>query len=88
MGSDAAKRVIFDILSHFDPSVVGPRLGRLRVQGRKEVETPNLMAVSSRGVVPHLTPDVIANTQITGVHMALEDCEFFHLSRVQVQYGF
>ena len=82
MGSEAVKRVLFEILSHVDPNVVGPRLGRLRVQGRKEIETPDFVAVTSRGVVPHISPDAIANTQIGGIHMALEDCEYFLLSRV------
>ncbi|TVY15766.1 Queuine tRNA-ribosyltransferase accessory subunit 2 [Lachnellula arida] len=66
--------LFFDIFGSFDPSSVTPRLGRLRVKGRQELETPNFFAISSRGVVPHLTPDVIsASTTIGGVHMALED---------------
>ena len=66
----------FDILTPLDPSTPNARLGKLSVTGRKDVETPNFFAVSSRGVVPHLTPDVIlAHTQTGGIHMALEDCE-------------
>jgi queuine tRNA-ribosyltransferase subunit QTRTD1 len=75
MGSEAGRRVFFDILSHVDPNVIRPRLGRLRVQGRKELETPDFIAIASRGVIPHITPDVIANTHVGGVHMALEDCK-------------
>ena len=75
MGSEAGKRVFFEILSHVDPNVIRPRLGRLLVHGRKELETPDFIAVASRGVIPHVTPDVIANTQIGGIHMALEDCK-------------
>jgi queuine tRNA-ribosyltransferase subunit QTRTD1 len=76
MGSEPVKRVFFEILNHADPNLTGPRLGRLQVQGRKDLETPNFIAVSSRGVVPHMTPDVIAtSTQVGGVHMALEDCK-------------
>jgi queuine tRNA-ribosyltransferase subunit QTRTD1 len=76
MASEPAKRLAFEILSHVDPNVVGPRLGRLAMKGRQDLMTPNFFAVSSRGVVPHITPDVIsADTQIGGVHMALEDCE-------------
>lgn len=86
MGSEAAKRVLFEILSHVDPNVISPRLGRLCVQGRKELDTPGFMAVSSRGVVPHITPDVIANTQIGGIHMALEDCESFPPSRAHLLF--
>jgi queuine tRNA-ribosyltransferase subunit QTRTD1 len=70
------KPEFFEIIRPEDPSVVGPRLGQLTVQGRSKLETPNFLAVSSRGVVPHMTPDVIAaNSLIGGVHMALEDCK-------------
>jgi queuine tRNA-ribosyltransferase subunit QTRTD1 len=71
-----ANKVIFEVLSHVDPSVAGPRLGRLALVGRKELKTPNFIAVGSRGVVPHMTPDVIlSSSEIGGVHMALEDCK-------------
>lgn len=67
---------VFETLSHVDPNVCGPRLGRLRVEGRNGLDTPNFLAITSRGVVPHMTPDVIASsTDIKGVHMALEDCK-------------
>lgn len=69
------RKILFEILSHIDPSAAGPRLGRLSIHGRRDVETPNFFAVTSRGVLPHLTPDVVAaHTNIGGVHMALEDC--------------
>jgi queuine tRNA-ribosyltransferase subunit QTRTD1 len=71
------RRILFDVLSHVDPNAAGPRLGRLSIHGRRGLETPNFFAVTSRGVVPHLTPDVIsAHTQMGGVHMALEDCGY------------
>jgi queuine tRNA-ribosyltransferase accessory subunit len=50
----------------------------LRVEGRDELETPNFLALTSRGVVPHMTPDVVAgSTDIKGIHMALEDCKSY-----------
>ncbi|PMD21767.1 putative Queuine tRNA-ribosyltransferase-like protein [Hyaloscypha hepaticicola] len=65
---------MFEVLSHVDPNAVGPRLGRLSITGRREFETPNFFALTSRGVIPHLTPDVIAaHTRVGGVHIALED---------------
>jgi len=81
MGSESVKKLLFEVLSHVDPSV-SARLGRLRVQGRKDLDTPNFMAVGSRGVVSHLSPDVLAaNTQVGGIHMALEDCKYcLHLT--------
>jgi queuine tRNA-ribosyltransferase len=67
---------LFETLSTIDPDVIGPRLGRLRVEGRNELDTPNFLALTSRGAVPHMTPDVVAgSTDIGGVHMALEDCK-------------
>jgi queuine tRNA-ribosyltransferase accessory subunit len=70
------RKVLFEILSLLDATGAGPRLGRLSIQGRRSIETPNFFAVTSRGVVPHLTPDVVsAHTQIGGVHIALEDCK-------------
>jgi queuine tRNA-ribosyltransferase subunit QTRTD1 len=53
------------------------RTGKLALKGRKGIETPNFLAIASRGAVPHATPDVILeHTTIGGVHMALEDCKF------------
>lgn len=58
-----------------------PRLGSLTLPRLAStalpLPTPNFLAQSSRGVVPHLTPDVlrdIAGGVIEGVHFALEDC--------------
>jgi len=74
--SEEGKRISFQILNQADPNVIGPRLGRLSVAARKDLETPDFFAVTSRGVIPHITPDIIsAHAQIGGVHMALEDCE-------------
>lgn len=83
------KGLAFRILGHFEVGTVGPRLGRLAVKGRQELETPNFLAVSSRGVVPHLAPDVIsAHAKFGGVHMALEDCKFYlKCSRVDLPFS-
>jgi queuine tRNA-ribosyltransferase subunit QTRTD1 len=73
--SVTGRKILFEVLSHVDPNAGGPRLGRLSIPGRRNLETPNFFAVTSRGVIPHLTPDVIAeHTRIGGVHFALEDC--------------
>ena len=73
--SGAGRKILFEVLSHVDPNAAGPRLGRLSITGRREFETPNFFALTSRGVIPHLTPDVIAaHTRVGGVHIALEDC--------------
>jgi queuine tRNA-ribosyltransferase len=75
--SGQGRKLAFEILSHVDPNILGPRLGKLVVSDRKDLETPNFFAIGSRGVVPHMTPDVIAtHTNFGGVYMALEDCGF------------
>lgn len=53
-----------------------PRLGRLALRGRASMETPHYVAISSRGVVPHLSQDMMReNTTTKGMYAALEDCE-------------
>jgi hypothetical protein len=55
---------------------LGPRLARLSLVGRNAIDTPHYLGNTSRGVVPHITPDVFArDTAITGVYAALEDCK-------------
>ena len=52
------------------------RLGRLVFAGRAAVETPTYIAVTSRGAIPHLTPDNVSkHMSVGGVYMALEDCK-------------
>jgi queuine tRNA-ribosyltransferase accessory subunit len=75
ISEDMAARRVFNILSSAAGDGCSPRLGRLSFPGRRVIDTPNYCAVSSRGVVPHLTPDNIAkHTSLTSAYMALEDC--------------
>jgi len=61
------------------------RLGRLAIAGRQSLETPNFFAVTSRGAVPHITPDNASkHLQIGGAYMALEDCRFYSEYRFQL----
>ncbi len=60
---------------------VGPRLGRLTLPARfpghrpRIVETPHFVAATSRGVIPHLTPDNVAKyVAAVGSYIGLEDC--------------
>ena len=51
------------------------RLGQVILPRRKAMRTPHHIAVTSRGVVPHLSQDVFRqHTEVDGVYMALEDC--------------
>ncbi|APA05934.1 hypothetical protein sscle_01g007040 [Sclerotinia sclerotiorum 1980 UF-70] len=74
MAPKSSTRLGFQILSTLDHNTSGPRLGRITVEGRKDLETPDFLAITSRGVIPHMTPDVIAaHARLPGVHFALED---------------
>ena len=69
----------------FTDEVIGrtavPRLGSLALPGRKVVATPAFFAVTSRGAVPHVTPDNFARTDLVdGAYFALEDCKWLLLS--------
>ena len=69
------KQHFFRVLSSADSDASGARLGQVQINGRRDLDTPNFLAISSRGVIPHISPDVIAaHTNFGGVHMAVEDC--------------
>lgn len=54
---------------------LSPRLARLALPGRRILDTPHYLAITSRGVVPHITQDTFRrDTDINGVYVALEDC--------------
>lgn len=73
-----AEGMRFDILRAAAGDGTAARLGRLALPRRQTVDTPNYFAVTSRGTVPHLTPDTIAKyASFSGAYMAMEDCEFF-----------
>ena len=60
---------------------IGPRLGQLSMPARKSIDTPHYVAISSRGVVPHLSQDTMRqHTNIEAVHVGLEDCERHSIS--------
>lgn len=53
----------------------GARLGQLCIPGRKLIDTPHYLAVSSRGTVPHLSQDTMrGSSSIKGIYAGLEDC--------------
>ncbi|KAK2002040.1 tRNA-guanine transglycosylase [Colletotrichum falcatum] len=66
--------MIFEILKKAANGSSAARLGRLSLPKRNPIETPNYIAVASRGVVPHVTPDNLGKyTSIGAAYMALED---------------
>lgn len=59
---------------------LGQRLGKLALSGRKAIETPHYLGITSRGVIPHITQDNFArSTSISGVYVGLEDCKYLTL---------
>ncbi|KAI9760541.1 MAG: Thymidylate kinase [Chaenotheca gracillima] len=68
------------------PMALGARLGRLCVAGRKAIPTPNHIAITSRGAVPHISQDMMRqHTDIEGVYVALEDSANFDASHWSLQ---
>lgn len=56
----------------------GLRLGQLTLQGRTALSTPTFIASTSRGVIPHVSQDVMSKlTKIPAVYLGLEDCECY-----------
>ncbi|KAF6845099.1 tRNA-guanine transglycosylase family protein [Colletotrichum musicola] len=66
--------MIFEILKKTAESGAAARLGRLRLPRRTPIDTPNYIATSSRGVIPHITPDNLAkHARFGAAYLALED---------------
>ncbi|KAG6285986.1 hypothetical protein E4U09_006967 [Claviceps aff. purpurea] len=74
LNTDMPVRNIFEILSTRVACSHAARLGRLSIPGRRPIDTPNYTAITSRGAIPHLTPDnVTRHTDLSSAYMALED---------------
>ncbi|KAI5924128.1 tRNA-guanine transglycosylase family protein [Camillea tinctor] len=72
--SDKDMRIIFRTVNDFIANDGAVRLGRLSLPNRNPVDTPNYFGLTSRGAVPHMTPDNISkHTEIGGVYIAIED---------------
>ncbi|KAL7925308.1 tRNA-guanine(15) transglycosylase-like protein [Trichoderma austrokoningii] len=83
--SNMAGRKIFELIASAAADGYAARLGKLSLPGRKAIETPNFIAATSRGSVPHLTPDNFKrHTTVGGVYMALE--EFIEKKEPPVQH--
>lgn len=74
---DMATRRTFERFTSSATNGCTARLGRLAFPGRKPIDTPNYNGVTSRGSIPHLTPDNLSqHTSFGGTYMALEDCMY------------
>lgn len=69
------KPLTFDLRA-YDSTDSGLRIGTLSFDGRRTINTPHYVALSTRGTVPHLSQDMMRdNSAIIGIYAALEDCE-------------
>ncbi|OIW29500.1 tRNA-guanine transglycosylase [Coniochaeta ligniaria NRRL 30616] len=75
MTSDSDQNTMrFDLLKASLADGAGARLGRLAFSGSRTVETPTFFAITSRGAVPHVTPDNLEkHVPVQGTYIALED---------------
>ena len=65
-----------------NPYAKGPRLGTLSLPGRKPIKTPHFLALTSRGLVPHITQEILkAHINARSLHVSLEDCKHGNLFR-------
>jgi queuine tRNA-ribosyltransferase len=83
-------RKIFELITSAAADGSAARLGKLALPGRKAIETPNFIAATSRGSLPHLTPDNFKrHTTVSGVYMALEECEtsFIQICEEATEYA-
>ncbi|KAL7949125.1 tRNA-guanine(15) transglycosylase-like protein [Trichoderma barbatum] len=72
--SDMSGRKIFELIGSAAVDGSAARLGKMSFPGKKVIDTPNFFAVTSRGAIPHLTPDNLRrHTSVNGFYMALED---------------
>ena len=77
----------FSVLKSTVSGGIERRLGRFALPGRRALPTPHYIAISSRGTVPHVSPDMLRwHTDVRGVYVALEDCKL--LSYLQLSMAF
>jgi len=74
MGSTPMPDVLKFELLKTSAEQLAPRLGNLLTRSGGTINTPHYIANTSRGLVPHLSQDMlIKNTQLQGVYLAIED---------------
>ncbi|EEA24212.1 hypothetical protein TMatcc_007281 [Talaromyces marneffei ATCC 18224] len=59
---------------HTSPAGLAARVGKFILPDRKPIQTPHYITVTSRGAVPHISPDIVRNsTSIGSLYVGLED---------------
>ncbi|KAK3299182.1 tRNA-guanine(15) transglycosylase-like protein [Chaetomium fimeti] len=72
--NEDSRAMRFEVLKGALKDGVAARVGRLAFARRLPIDTPNFIGMTSRGTVPHVTPDNLGkHLQTTGAYMALED---------------
>lgn len=73
----AGRRATFELFGRAVADSGAPRTGRLALANRDIILTPNFTAATSRGAIPHLTPDTIRKyIPVKSAYIGLEDCEY------------
>lgn len=76
MTSNTQENMRFELLKASSADGAGARLGRLVFSGSRTLDTPDFFAITSRGAVPHITPDNLSkHAPVRGSYIALEDCK-------------
>ncbi|EPS34537.1 hypothetical protein PDE_09501 [Penicillium oxalicum 114-2] len=71
--SSSREMTSFTVLSAA-AQVMAPRVGTLALAGRQALATPNLVPLTSRGTVPHISHDMVRKeTAMTSFYVGLED---------------
>lgn len=59
------------------PGGLAARVGKFVLPNRKPIQTPHYITITSRGAVPHISPDIVRNsTSIGSLYVGLEDCTY------------
>lgn len=77
----AAEKMV-PIFATKKPYGQGPRLGTLNLPGKNPIKTPHFLALTSRGLIPHITQDNLkAHLNVRSMHVSLEDCKQDNIPR-------
>lgn len=75
-GGETPREMLNFVLRQGDFTKAGLRLGQLARRGGAEVATPTFIASTSRGIIPHITQDVMSKLiKVPAVYIGLEDCK-------------
>ncbi|GAM36265.1 hypothetical protein TCE0_018r05224 [Talaromyces pinophilus] len=67
-------KIPFATVHASSPGGLAARVGKFVLPNRKPIQTPHYITITSRGAVPHISPDIVRNsTSIGSLYVGLED---------------